>query len=58
MDFVIILQAQCSPVVIGLYFIYPLLNVIFKVKAKQHYTVKVYVMDGSTALYILNPKVM
>jgi len=51
------LQAQCSPLVIGPYFLYPLLIGIFKVKEKHQYTVKVHAMHGSEALYVLNPKV-
>jgi len=33
-NFVGILQAQCSPVVIGQHFLYPLLNGIFQGKGK------------------------
>jgi hypothetical protein len=57
MNFVGILQAQCSSVAIGLYFLYPLSNGIFKVKGKHQYIVKVHAMHGSRALYVKNPKV-
>jgi hypothetical protein len=56
--FVGILQAQCSPVVIGPYSLYPLLNAIFKVKVEHHYALQIHVTHGSRAAYILTPKVM